>query len=360
MKKLILLIVLINQLSAFGQTQDQQLIPEFALKGKSASELRIMRNEIFAKYGYIFNSQDLSEYFKSKFWYKPTKSNVDDKLTDIDKSNIKQILKFENLAKTDSFNHSSETNAYFRIYEDPITGDRLKTTRDVTFHGHYTFGTIRKIVERTFTGGEKIPTVVYAESTDPSKPFWKTTKYFNDLKFSTNYYHAIEYGCCGAENYGELFSYNSTDPFLKFNESYFSIDVPNSKIQMFIGYCHEDSGRDGLEIAKLYLSTVNGIVNSITFMAATKEDKEDLIWYFRPKVILTTKNARNKISRNGEKIELWGSNFAKSTLDINDFSIFIEFTADGTEKISQFDIPIINGKLNGSKEINTKLVVELK
>jgi hypothetical protein len=59
------------------------------------SELRLMRNEVFASYGYIFTSQDLKEYFASKKWYEPTTKNVDDKLTEIEKYNIQLILEAE-------------------------------------------------------------------------------------------------------------------------------------------------------------------------------------------------------------------------------------------------------------------------
>ncbi|RJE74151.1 YARHG domain-containing protein [Reichenbachiella sp. MSK19-1] len=363
MKKItLLLLILTIQLVSFGQTPDQQPIPEFVLKGKSANELRIMRNEIFARYGYIFNSQDLTEYFNTKFWYQPTNSNVDDKLTSIDKANIEGILKFENLAKQESFNPSisNETEAYFRVFNDPITGDKVELSRNVTFHRHFKYGTIRKIVERTFTGAEKIPTVIYAETTDPTKPFWEATKYYDDLRFATNYYHAVEYGCCGAENYGELFSYDSDEPFLKFNETYYTVDIPNSKIHMFAAYCHEHSGRNGLTISTLYLSTLEGVVSSITFVATNQQSKEDLPWYWTPTIELRATNDKNRVIQDGKEINLWSSNFAKTLSDISGFSIFIEFWSEGTGKKVEFDIPIVKGKFYGANELNTEITVNLE
>jgi hypothetical protein len=61
----------------------------------SKEELRIMRNEIFASYGYIFSSKDLKEYFEGTKWYTPSSKNVDNKLTDIEKYNIKLIQQAE-------------------------------------------------------------------------------------------------------------------------------------------------------------------------------------------------------------------------------------------------------------------------
>ncbi|MFC2129424.1 YARHG domain-containing protein [Bacteroidota bacterium] len=61
----------------------------------SNEELRIIRNYIFAKYGYKFKSDDLQEYFSKFKWYAPQFDNVDDKITDVDKKIIAHIRKQE-------------------------------------------------------------------------------------------------------------------------------------------------------------------------------------------------------------------------------------------------------------------------
>ena len=59
-------------------------------------ELRIMRNEIFARYGYTFRSGGAMEaYFSQQEWYTPKEKNVDTYLTDLEKVNIKLIQSFE-------------------------------------------------------------------------------------------------------------------------------------------------------------------------------------------------------------------------------------------------------------------------
>ncbi|MBS2101326.1 YARHG domain-containing protein [Carboxylicivirga linearis] len=65
------------------------------LKALAKSELRLMRNEIFARYGYKFKSIDLQKHFLSKDWYHGNVSNVDSYLTDIEKKNIELISIFE-------------------------------------------------------------------------------------------------------------------------------------------------------------------------------------------------------------------------------------------------------------------------
>ena len=61
----------------------------------SQSELRILRNTIYAKYGYIFQSVDLQIYFRQFAWYSAVNTNVDNYLSEIDKENIFRIQQRE-------------------------------------------------------------------------------------------------------------------------------------------------------------------------------------------------------------------------------------------------------------------------
>ncbi len=69
------------------------------IKGLSAEELDIMRNEIFAEYGLIFKTDKWKTYFETKPWYNPQYDNVDEFLTETDKVNIKFILEYKQLHK---------------------------------------------------------------------------------------------------------------------------------------------------------------------------------------------------------------------------------------------------------------------
>ena len=57
----------------------------------SAKELKIMRNEIFARHGYIFKSTDMQNYFAMQKWYKPTSADVTKELTPIERVNVSLI-----------------------------------------------------------------------------------------------------------------------------------------------------------------------------------------------------------------------------------------------------------------------------
>lgn len=71
-------------------------INEYALLNLTRDELRLLRNTFYAKYGYIFISNDLNEHFNKFSWYKPQYNNVDDKLTEYDNYIVELIRKIEN------------------------------------------------------------------------------------------------------------------------------------------------------------------------------------------------------------------------------------------------------------------------
>lgn len=65
------------------------------LQNKNAWELRIMRNEVFARYGYIFKLPELREYFLKQDWYVPKFEDVSGMLTGLEKENIEKIKRYE-------------------------------------------------------------------------------------------------------------------------------------------------------------------------------------------------------------------------------------------------------------------------
>ena len=66
-----------------------RLLTEEDIKGKTKHELRIMRNEIYARHAYIFKDPILRDYFMQKSWYKPTTISVT--FNDIEQYNVRFI-----------------------------------------------------------------------------------------------------------------------------------------------------------------------------------------------------------------------------------------------------------------------------
>ena len=69
-------------------------LDESDLKGLSKDDLRLARNEIYARHGYVFQSKELQNYFGSQSWYEPNPS-FDGKMTKWEKHNIELIKSLE-------------------------------------------------------------------------------------------------------------------------------------------------------------------------------------------------------------------------------------------------------------------------
>jgi len=76
----------------------ERLLTVSDLQNLSKDDLKIMRNEIFARHGYIFQTQDMKTYFQNQSWYSPQSSNVTAKLSNIEIKNVELIKSYENNA----------------------------------------------------------------------------------------------------------------------------------------------------------------------------------------------------------------------------------------------------------------------
>ncbi len=73
-------------------------LSEADLADLSRKDLEIMRNSIYARYGYRFNRADLFEYFSRYSWYSPTTNDMEsiyNRMNDNEKYNIEFIKKHE-------------------------------------------------------------------------------------------------------------------------------------------------------------------------------------------------------------------------------------------------------------------------
>lgn len=67
----------------------------------SKDELRMMRNEILARHGWVFQSKDLKDHFASQSWYQPLGNNYSVKISLVEKTNIELIKHEETLGEKD-------------------------------------------------------------------------------------------------------------------------------------------------------------------------------------------------------------------------------------------------------------------
>ncbi len=74
---------------------EKKAITEAMLKGLSLHELRLLRNEIYARHGRTFRADWLTQYFWSQPWYTPDENFKDEDLSGYDKQNVETIVRYE-------------------------------------------------------------------------------------------------------------------------------------------------------------------------------------------------------------------------------------------------------------------------
>ena len=85
----------VTKLDDGDTTPFEKLLYLDQMEWTSKGDLRLVRNAIYARYGNIFQDNDLKAYFGKFSWYKARSSNVDKQLTAIDRANVKLVRRIE-------------------------------------------------------------------------------------------------------------------------------------------------------------------------------------------------------------------------------------------------------------------------
>ena len=75
---------------------ENRTISDAMLQGLSLHELRLLRNEIYARHGRMFRAEWLQQYFYTQPWYTPEENFKDEELSGNDKVNVETIVRYEN------------------------------------------------------------------------------------------------------------------------------------------------------------------------------------------------------------------------------------------------------------------------
>ena len=75
---------------------ENKALTEQMLRGLSLHELRLLRNEVYARHGRMFRAEWLQQYFFFQPWYAPDENFKDEELSGNDKLNVETIVKYEN------------------------------------------------------------------------------------------------------------------------------------------------------------------------------------------------------------------------------------------------------------------------
>ena len=80
---------------------ENKTISDQMLHGLSLHELRLLRNEVYARHGRMFHAEWLQQYFFMQPWYAPDENFKDEELSGNDKLNVETIVKHENQVHQD-------------------------------------------------------------------------------------------------------------------------------------------------------------------------------------------------------------------------------------------------------------------
>ena len=108
------------------EDSNTRYLTEEDLSNYTKAELGLIRNEIFARYGYVFTTEPYKTYFSSKNWYKPDESveaNTE-LLNEVEKANIELIQSMESGSNTTE----SEKNI------EPISYDYVTTYEEIYYN----------------------------------------------------------------------------------------------------------------------------------------------------------------------------------------------------------------------------------
>lgn len=121
MKNLIGCIFLILiPLPSFCQTTlnaDIKPITENTLRALCDDELKWLRNEIYARHGYVFNNKEIQSHFEQDYWYKPVTDNNLVKLSSVEQNNVTILRDEENKRES----RSKAIKAYFKNIKADIS-----------------------------------------------------------------------------------------------------------------------------------------------------------------------------------------------------------------------------------------------
>ena len=107
------------------------LLTEDKLKGLSILDLRILREEFYARHGKKFDAPGIRDYFNWRDWYKPAKNQASVKLNATEQKNVDLLAAQE--AKLREWLSANEINDEFL---GPLFAEDLRVLRNEIYARH--------------------------------------------------------------------------------------------------------------------------------------------------------------------------------------------------------------------------------
>jgi len=185
----------------------------------NTNELRLLRNEIFARKGYKFKSKDLNDYFTQFNWYNPKVSQIDSinkLLSEIDVRNIEFIKNIEKQLEMIDFSYANKESKKKRTsstidtfyYNNNLI--QLKTISNIeSYNFHPAEGSISKYCYFFYD---------YSKDTiKPIKVIQGVSLHFSGIELIQGdnlIYNKTNIECCGGYKYHSLYNFMTNELFI--------------------------------------------------------------------------------------------------------------------------------------------------
>jgi len=133
---------LVQRIIEFGGLDDRLTNTDLAILPRD--DLQLLRNAVYARHGMIFQSNNLTQYFQKYSWYRPVNRNVESRLSEIDRDNIRNIETFENARPNPGLSKNQLAGKWINSFPAPsycgemsINNNNTFEINDPLFEGRY-------------------------------------------------------------------------------------------------------------------------------------------------------------------------------------------------------------------------------
>jgi hypothetical protein len=141
-------------------------------------------------------------------------------------------------------------------------------------------------------------------------------------EFVDGYWKALTDACCDGETYGRLYTYGATKPFLRYNEDFAHIEVPNARRDRFVGLVLRphmpgeaaeravfDSHPDA--VACLAYAAVGKPLDTV-YLRVRPGVKRDQLGLYTAYLKLSSATARDEVKDEGHSLTMWSLDGARA------------------------------------------------
>jgi len=193
----------------------------------------------------------------------------------------------------------------------------------------------------------------------------------DDIKFFTDFYQTTKFGCCGAEDYFELKSLWENTVFLRYNSRYYTIELPNERVNFYFGYLSDAKNEKSQVLGELYFShsipnlekkgNIGSydckIINKVIFKTRSREKFKE-IESILPEMTLVKYGKKDELIDlpNYQLLRLRSCDNLQLMKGINLIGLKLKFQDDEIGQIYQIEIPVKCGCLYGDKDTFEKII----